>query len=90
MIQSDRTNPRNIPTNQSHLQRQTKILLRIKGLRKNKITFYPSRLQAIFARSGGGEILKRACYSSGFATTGSNKSNPNPDAWNVILFFRGP
>jgi hypothetical protein len=51
-----------------------------KGPRKNKIPFYPSRLQAIFARSGGGKILKRACYSSGFATTGSNKSNPNPDA----------
>jgi hypothetical protein len=28
------------------------------GSRKNKITFYPSRLQAIFARSGGVKILK--------------------------------
>jgi hypothetical protein len=51
-----------------------------KGSRKNKITFYPSRLQAIFARSGGGKILERACYSCGFATPGANKSNPNPNA----------
>jgi exosortase len=50
------------------------------GVAKNKITFYPSRLPVIFARSGGGKILKRACYSSGFATPGSNKSNPNPGA----------
>jgi hypothetical protein len=51
-----------------------------KGSRKNKITFYPSRLQVIFARSGDGKILERACYSCGFATPGSNKSNPNPGA----------
>jgi hypothetical protein len=51
-----------------------------KGSRKNKITFYPSRLQVIFARSGGGKILERACYSCGFATPGANKSNPNPNA----------
>jgi hypothetical protein len=51
-----------------------------KGPRKNKITFYPSRLQVIFARSGGGKILERACYSYGFATPGANKSNPNPSA----------
>jgi hypothetical protein len=41
---------------------------------------YPSRLQVIFARSGGGKILERACYSCGFATPGANKSNPNPNA----------
>jgi len=46
-------------------------------MRKNIITFYPSRLQAIFARSGGIKILKRARYSSGFATPGANKANPN-------------
>jgi hypothetical protein len=51
-----------------------------KGSRKNKITFYPSQLQVIFARSGGGKILERACYSCGFATPGANKSNPNPNA----------
>jgi hypothetical protein len=51
-----------------------------KGSRKNKITFYPFRLQVIFARSGGGKILERACYSYGFATPGANKSNPNPGA----------
>jgi hypothetical protein len=51
-----------------------------KGPRKNKITFYPSRLKVIFARSGGVKILERACYSSGFATPGANKSNPNPGA----------
>jgi hypothetical protein len=51
-----------------------------KGSSKNKITFYPSRLQVIFARSGGGKILERACYSCGFATPGANKSNPNPNA----------
>jgi hypothetical protein len=56
---------------------------------KNKITFYPSRLQAIFARSGGGKNLKRACYSSGFANPGANEANPYPGAKNVIFFFRG-
>jgi hypothetical protein len=52
----------------------------LKGSRKNKITFYPSRLQVIFARFEGGKILERACYSSGFATFEANKSNPNPSA----------
>jgi hypothetical protein len=51
-----------------------------KDPRKNNFSINPSRLQAIFARSMGGKILKRACYSSGFATPGANKSNPNPSA----------
>jgi hypothetical protein len=48
--------------------------------RKNNFPFYPSRLQAIFARSGGVKNLQRACYSYGFATPGANKANPNPGA----------
>ena len=47
---------------------------------KNNFPFYSSRLQAIFARSGGAKILKRARYFSGFATPGANKANPNPGA----------
>ena len=48
-------------------------------VRKNKITFYPSRIEVIFVRSGDGKMLKRASCSSGFAIPGSNKSNLNPD-----------
>jgi hypothetical protein len=34
--------------------------------------------------------LKRACYSSGFATPGANKADPNPGVLNVILFLCVP
>jgi hypothetical protein len=42
-----------------------KMILRLKGPRKNNFPFYASRLQAIFVRSQGHKILKRACSSSG-------------------------
>jgi hypothetical protein len=55
-------------------------VFRFKDPRKNNFHIYASRLQAIFARSGGAKILKRACYSSGFGAPGANKADPNPGA----------
>jgi hypothetical protein len=43
--------------------------LKRKDSRKNHFTFYPSRLQAIFARFSAKKIIETARYSSGFAAS---------------------